>query len=119
MKRSRRRKQHLIQMRGQPDAGRVLHRIEGAAFLVREGLHPAQEEQRGSRRTAPRESGRGDGAVGRDVDLLDIRMHRRRGIHGIEERLAQAVGRARTGEAFVQQARDDREPPASSSASVG
>ena len=49
VKRPRRREQHLIQMRGQPNAGRVTHGIQGASFLVFEGLYTAQKKKRRSR----------------------------------------------------------------------
>src|ERR1700677_4970728 len=89
-------------MRSQPDAGRVVHRIQGAALPVRERLHPSQEEQRGGRRPATSLAGGSDGAVGSHVHTLDIRMNRWRGIGRIEERLPEAIGRAGAGEAFVQ-----------------
>jgi hypothetical protein len=42
VKGARRREQYLVQVRRKPNAGRILHGIHGAAFLVLECLHPAQ-----------------------------------------------------------------------------
>ena len=82
VQRSRRREQHLVQVRGQADAGRIRHHVERAALLVLERLHPAQEEQCARGRTAHRAGRRDDARLG-DADLLDVGMdrgppHRRR-----------------------------------------
>ena len=104
VQRSRRREQHLVQMRGQADAGRIRHHVERAALLVFERLHPAQEEQCARGRTAHRAGGRDDAGLG-DADLLDVGMGGRRRIGGVEDLLAEAVGHARSREALVEQHR--------------
>ena len=105
MQRSRRRKQHLVQICRQPDTGRVPHGFERAPFLVFESLHPPHQKQSRSRRPTARKPDRPNCPIGGDIDLLDIGMHRRRNVRGIEKRLAQTVRHSRTRKPFVQQHR--------------
>ena len=97
--------EHLIKMCGQAERRRIRHRLRGAAQLVIEGLHAPHVVQRAGRGTAARKSRWRDGAIVRDRNLLDVGMDRRRGVHFIEQLLAQTVGDRRAGESLVEQHR--------------
>jgi hypothetical protein len=99
----RRGEQNLIEMRREADARRIIHRVHGAALAVGEGLHAAQVEESGCGWPATCESGGGDGSVGGDIHLLDVGMHGRSGVRGVEERLAQRVGDGGSGEALIEE----------------
>ena len=73
------REEHLVEMRGQADAGRIGHRVERAPLLVLERLQPAQEEER-ARPTGRRlrRRPRAIAPLSATLHLLEVRVHRRR-----------------------------------------
>ena len=62
VQRPRRGEEHLIEVRGQAEAGRVGHRVERAASLVGGRLHAAQVIEGAGRRAAAGKARRGDRA---------------------------------------------------------
>ena len=95
-----RRRQHLVEVRRQPDACRVRHRVERAALLVIERL-PDAEVVEGSVRLV-RVAG-GDRAVGADRHRPGQRVG-----DVLEERLAEAVRDRRAAAALVEEHRPVR-----------
>ena len=102
-----RREEHLVEMRREAHLGGIGHRVERAPLLVLERLQTPQEEESGVRRPAREASGR-DRAVGSRVHGNVLRVRARAGVGGVEERLAEAVRRARAGEPRVEEHRPVR-----------
>ena len=102
MQRAGRGKQYLIQMRGEPHAGRILHGVHGAALLVGERLQAAQVKQGRSRRPAAGKSRGPNRAGGRHLYSQYVRMQFGGGIHAIEKRLTQTVSDSRASKSLVQ-----------------
>src|SRR5437868_6374529 len=101
MQRTRRRKQHLVQVCREAKARGVIHRVECASLLIVKGLHAAKMKQSRSGGSATGKACGRDCAGWRHVHEADIRMHLRRFVRGIEERLRKTVDRAWTSESFV------------------
>ena len=105
MQRTGSRKQHLVQVCCQPEARRILHRIQRASLLVGKRLHTPKVKESRSCWSAAAESNARDSTIGSHFHRHNVGMHLRSGIHTIEKLLAQTIRSRRAGETFIQQDR--------------
>jgi len=107
MQRSWRGKQDLIQVSREPDARRIVHRIQSASLLVVEVLQTAKVKQSGRGRITALTRAGNDACRG-NADRKNVRVLLLARIQVIEKRFAHAVGDAWPGKSLVKQNRPVR-----------